>query len=263
MLRAAFRNTRIADGRSFIGMGVLGLLMNVRNLPDFKSIPLILISLLLYVAYAFSINNCFDVDTDILNPRKRDKNPIASGELSFRAGAVFSAALAISGILLASLLGRGELIIYVSMVFLATLYSAPPRLKARPVLDVVSHGMFFGMMPFIYGAYSDGVLSRYELAISLAILIYSFALELRNHLEDYESDLAAGLRTTPILIGRETSERLVMAFSGISIAMVIMSFSTPFGALGMIAGVRVSYRTLDGVMVSLLALHAVKMLLGA
>ncbi|WP_461867170.1 UbiA prenyltransferase family protein [Thermococcus sp.] len=264
MLRAILRNTRIGDGRSFIGMGLLGLAMNIRNLPDFKNVSIVLISLVLYVAYAFSINNCFDVDTDVLNPKKRSKNPIASGELSFRAGVIFSMMLALLGVSFASLLSREEIMIYISMLLLATLYSAPPRLKAQPFLDVISHGMFFGAMPFFYGACSDGILTKYEILIGFAILTYSFAMELRNHLEDYESDLEAGLRTTPIIMGREMSERLVMAFSGISIAILLMSFSMPFGALGgMIAGVRVNYRTLDWVVTFLLTLHVVKTLLGA
>ncbi len=263
MLRAMLRNTRIIDGRSFIGMGLLGLAMNIRNFPDVKNASIVLISLILYVAYAFSLNNCFDVDTDVLNPRKRSKNPIASGELSFRAGIIFSMILAVSGIMLASLLGKEEFLIYLSMVLLATLYSAPPRLKAQPILDVISHGIFFGMIPFFYGACFDGVLTRYEAVIGLALLLYSFAMELRNHLEDYESDIKASLRTTPITIGKSTSEKLAAIFSGLSIALLLISFSIPFGALGiMVAGIKVNYRTLDSFMVLLLALHAIRTLSG-
>ena len=264
MLQAVLRNTRIADGRSFIGMGLLGLVMSFKNAPDFKDAGIAVVSLVLYVAYAFSINNCFDVDTDILNLRKRGKNPIASGELSFRAGIAVSALIALSGVLLAASLGHGELLIYTSMVVLSTLYSAPPRLKARPILDVLSHGLFFGAMPFLYGAYLDGSLSRYEILIGLALLVYSFAMELRNHLEDYESDLKADLRTTPIIIGKQASEKLVIIFSGISIATLLLAFNAPLGALGiMLAGSRISYRALDGVVVSLLLLHAVKIISGA
>ncbi|AHF80741.1 UbiA prenyltransferase family protein [Thermococcus paralvinellae] len=264
MLRAVIKNTRILDGKSFIGMGLLGLVMNLRYNSDFKSAVIVVISLILYVAYAFAINNCFDVDTDLVNPRKRNKNPIASGELSFGIGILSSITIAILGILFAAFLGYKELLIYVSMILLATLYSAPPRLKAQPILDVISHGIFFGAMPFLYGAYFDGVLTKYEIAIGLALLFYSFSMELRNHLEDYESDLKANLRTTPIVIGKSLSEKLVMIFSGASIALLLVTLNIPLGVFGiMVAGIKVNYRTLDGIVVFLLALHALRTLLGA
>ncbi|WP_346766025.1 UbiA family prenyltransferase [Thermococcus sp. M39] len=264
MLRAVIKNTRIIDGKSFIGMGLLGLIMNLRYNPDFKGAFMVLMSLILYVAYAFAINNCFDVDTDLINPLKRNKNPIANGELSFGMGILSSVAIAVLGILFAAFLSYGELLIYVSMILLATLYSAPPRLKAQPILDVLSHGIFFGAMPFLYGAYFDGVLTKYEIAIGLALLFYSFSMELRNHLEDYESDLKANLRTTPIVIGKSLSEKLVMIFSGISVALLLATLNVLFGALGiMVTGIKVNYRTLDGTVVFLLALHALRTLLGA
>jgi len=264
MLRAIIKNTRILDGKSFIGMGLLGLTMNLRYNPDFKGAVLVLISLILYVGYAFAINNCFDVDTDLINPRKRSKNPVASGELSFGAGVLSSIAIASLGIFFAAYLGHKELLIHVLMIMLATLYSVPPRLKARPILDVLSHGIFFGAMPFFYGAYFDGVLTKYEIAIGFALLFYSFSMELRNHLEDYESDLKANLRTTPIVIGKSLSEKLVMIFSGSAIALLLMTLNITLGVFGiMVAGTRINYRALDAVVVFLLLLHALRAWLGA
>ncbi|MDK2783716.1 MAG: hypothetical protein PWP49_1397 [Thermococcaceae archaeon] len=263
MLKAVIKNTRIVDGKSFIGMGLLGLLMNFRHNPDFKGAIILVISLILYVAYAFAINNCFDVDTDLKNPQKRNKNPVASGELSFRMGIISSALIAALGVLFAFFLSYREFMIYILMLLLATFYSAPPRLKAKPIVDVVSHGIFFGAMPFIYGAYFDGILTKYEIAIAIALLLYSFAMELRNHLEDYESDLKANLKTTPIVIGKKLSEKLILAFSGLSIALLLTLLNIPFGALGIaIVGVRASYRLFDVVVVFLLLFHALKALLG-
>jgi len=263
MLKAVIKNTRIVDGKSFIGMGLLGLLMNFRHNPDFKGAIILVISLILYVAYAFAINNCFDVDTDLKNPQKRNKNPVASGELSFRMGIISSALIAALGVLFAFFLSYREFMIYILMLLLATFYSAPPRLKAKPIVDVVSHGIFFGAMPFIYGAYFDGILTKYEIAIAIALLLYSFAMELRNHLEDYESDLKANLKTTPIVIDKKLSEKLILAFSGLSIALLLTLLNIPFGALGIaIVGVRASYRLFDVVVVFLLLFHALKALLG-
>ncbi|NJD98319.1 4-hydroxybenzoate polyprenyltransferase [Thermococcus sp. LS1] len=256
MLKAIFKNTRILDGRAFVGMGLLGLAMSFSRNPDVYDAFILVVSLLLYVAYAFAINNCFDADTDSLNPAKWDKNPVASGELSFRAGVISSTLIILVGIFLASTLGRGEFWIYITMVALATVYSAPPRLKARPIIDVLSHGIFFGVLPFLYGAYFDGILTRGEITIAVAVLLYSFALELRNHLEDYESDLRAGLKTTPIVLGREASETLVVVFSGLSLVLLLASFNFALGALGVaVYGFRGNYRLMDAGVVALLITH--------
>ncbi|AEH24565.1 UbiA prenyltransferase family protein [Pyrococcus yayanosii] len=261
MLRAVIKNTRILDGRAFIGMGILGLTMNLSSNLDALRALFLIISLILYVAYAFAINNCFDADTDSVNLVKRRKNPVANGELSFRAGILSAVLMAVAGLSLAAFLGLGELAIYLSMVFLATIYSAPPRLKARPVTDVLSHGVFFGALPFLYGASLDGIMTRQELIMALAITFYSLALELRNHLEDYESDLRAGLRTTPIVIGKTASERFVLIFSCISIGLLLAPLNPAFGAISiMTLGVRV--RVLDAIVASLLLMHLLLRVMG-
>ncbi|ANF22136.1 UbiA prenyltransferase family protein [Thermococcus piezophilus] len=260
MFRVILKNTRVLDGRAFFGIGLLGVAMSFPDCPDVYDALILVVSLVLYVAYAFAINNCFDADTDSLNPAKRHKNPVASGELSFRAGVISSLSIILPGILLSYSLGLGEFAIYLAMVALATVYSAPPRLKARPIIDVLSHGIFFGVLPFLYGAYFDGILTRGEITIAVAVLLYSFALELRNHLGDYESDLRAGLKTTPIVLGREASETLVVVFSGLSLVLLLASFNFALGALGVaVYSIRGNYRLMDAGIVALLITH----LLGA
>jgi 4-hydroxybenzoate polyprenyltransferase len=258
MMKAMLKNTRIPDGRAYIGIGLFGLLINHANFV--KSI-IVLISIVLYVAYAFAINNCFDVDTDILNPRKRGKNPIANEELSFKAGLISSALLAIFGITLSYFVGKEAFLIYTLMVILATLYSAPPRLKARPVVDVLSHGIFFGAFPFMYAAYIDSALSREEALIAVALLLYSFAMELRNHLEDYESDLKANLRTTPIIIGKDLSKKFVYIFSTLPI-LIMLYLLHPFSlVVGMVAfNTRGNPKVFDSLMTALVVLYILKVM---
>lgn len=217
---AIFRNLRPFEGRAYIALIGLALLMNLESLSPVE-LGAAFLAGVLFVWYAFSINNCFDVDTDSLNPEKAKKNPIASGELTLKEGLLASAALGICGVAIASATNREAFAVYITMTFLATLYSAPPRLKARPGIDLLSHGLFFGGLPFLYGALADGHFSGVEALIAVALTFYSFALELRNHLEDYGSDLKAGLRTTPIVIGRDRSELLADAFSLLAIGIVL------------------------------------------
>ncbi|BAD85513.1 4-hydroxybenzoate octaprenyltransferase [Thermococcus kodakarensis KOD1] len=258
---AVIRNFRPLEGRAYIGLIGLAILMNAKWVSRDEAL-LAFIAGVFFVWYAFSINNCFDVDTDSLNPDKVKRNPIASGELSFWEGVAISVVLALLGTAIASRTNTLMFIFYLLMTLLATIYSAPPRLKARPVVDVLSHGLFFGGLPFLYGASMDGRISGIEALIALSVTLYSFALELRNHLGDYESDLKAGLKTTPIALGKKASETLVVVFSWASIVLLVVGF-TPLGALGAVAvKLRINYRTLDALMLALLVAHTARLVLG-
>ena len=255
-ISAVVRNLRPLEGRAYIALIGFALLMNWRNTGAYELVTAFLAGVL-FVWYAFSINNCFDVDTDTKNPAKVRKNPIASGELSLKAGLLLSALLATAGTGLALTTNLKAFAVYLTMILLATAYSAPPRLKARPIVDVLSHGLFFGGLPFVYGAIVDGNLSEVEVLMAIGIAIYSFALELRNHLGDYESDLMAGLKTTPIAIGKARSELLVEVFSILAIATVlyalrphlIVASSLMVAGRGLGMNPRTVYRIFDAAMV--------------
>ncbi|ASJ00776.1 UbiA prenyltransferase family protein [Thermococcus gorgonarius] len=258
---AVIKNLRPFEGRAYVALIGLALLMNLRETEQDELITA-LIAGVLFVWYAFSINNCFDVDTDSLNPLKTRKNPVASGELTLKEGLALSALLAMAGMALAFTLNREAFAVYTVMTALATIYSAPPRLKARPVVDVLSHGLFFGGLPFLYGALVDGSLSQTEVWIATAITFYSFALELRNHLGDYESDLKAGLRTTPVVIGKGKSEALVDIFSLIAIGIVLYTLTPPMAVVSSLVMVkrglgidsRTAHRAFDAAMTVVLLL---------
>ncbi|NJE05207.1 4-hydroxybenzoate polyprenyltransferase [Thermococcus sp. M36] len=255
-ITAIVKNLRPLDGRAYVALIGLAILMNYR--PGLEGAAAVsFLAGVLFVWYSFSINNCFDVDTDSKNPRKLHKNPVASGELTFREGIVTSLSLSLLGTLLAYTLSWPSFVVYLSMVFLATVYSAPPRLKARPALDVLVHGLFFGFLPFVYGSLVDGTLSKNELLIAAAVGLYSFSLELRNHLEDYESDLSAGLRTTPAVIGKRRSETLVAVFSGLTLVLLLAALNPVLGLVGgAFYGFRDNYRLSDAAVVVLLVFHA-------
>ena len=90
-------------------------------------------------------------------------------------------------------------------------YSAPPfRIKSRPWLDLISHGLFAGVffvvLPFLV---FNVQMTLFHYLITFSIFYLSVTLELRNHLEDYETDKNAGLRTTVCVLGYERSDSLL------------------------------------------------------
>ena len=259
VIASIIKNTRILDGKAYIGIIAFSLMLNIRDASIEKAL-MALVAGIFYVAYSFAINNCFDVDTDIQNPQKHGKNPIASGELSFAAGVISSLLIALAGLGFAYLTNPTMFAIYSTMLGLSTFYSIPPRLKSKPLVDVISHGLFFGALPFMFGAYLDGVLSKPEVIISIALTLHSFAMEIRNHLEDYESDLKANLKTTPIVIGKNLAEKLAIVFSLSSITLLLYLVSPLFVMGAPVLTIQKSHKIFDISVVMLLLLYLVKSL---
>jgi len=253
------RNMRIPDGKAYIGIIAFSLMLNIKD-TNVERALIALTAGIFYVAYSFAINNCFDIDTDAQNPQKHRKNPIASGELSFKAGVSSSLLIALTGLVFAYFTNPIMFAIYLTMLGLSTFYSIPPRLKSKPIVDIMSHGLFFGALPFLFGAYLDGMLSKPEITMSVALALYSFAMGIRNQLEDYESDLKANLKTTSIVIGKTLAERIATLFSISSITLVLYLIS-PLDAEGvLLLTSQKVYKVFDSFVAILLMIYLLKSL---
>lgn len=213
-----YRNIRVRDWRAYMAIGVLGYIHYSPNLPAswfIQGAVMLAVTLVLYLAFAFSINNCFDVDCDRLQQRKLAKNPIAAGLVGFKTGLAFSLCLAFTGFLLTLLWFQPvstPSAVYLTLLALAGFYSSPPlRFKSVPFLDLLSHSLFFGGLLYLYGASVGGGLPLYLLPMALSISLYSIILELRNHLEDFQTDAGAGVRTAVIRLGYKRAETVLRA----------------------------------------------------
>lgn len=207
-------NARILNWRAYLGFGVIGFLVAVNkpsmfNLDQEPWILLVklLVTLVFYLTFAFSINNCYDTAEDSLDPDKLVKNTIASKKISFTRGLIFSIVTGAVGILFCIFwFNTISILLYTASIILAALYSSPPlRFKARPFFDIASHGLFFGILLFLYGASTLGFFNLNFIFLGVPIFIYSVTLELRNHLEDFEGDKEAKIMTTVQKIGVSTT----------------------------------------------------------
>lgn len=215
-IESLYRNIRVKDWRAYFSLGVLGFFSgttstHVENLVvNFLKLT---VTLSLYLAFAFSINNCFDVEADALRAKKLLKNPVAAGLISFKAGLVFSVCLALLGAFITVAWFHSSpftVSLYLSKLLLAGFYSVPPlRLKSRPFFDLLSHGFFFGALPYLYGVSISGDLTAQFLYVASSIFTYSLILELRNHVEDYAEDLFSGVETTAVHLGYTRSQNLL------------------------------------------------------
>ncbi len=195
---------------------------------SWQLLPVVLANILA-MAFAFMINDIEDAPDDANSPWKKERNVISSGlltntEASVITGLVFATSLALYAFGGWKTLGAGGLTLVLSY-----LYSAHPfRLKARPVVDILSHVlMLSGLMIFsgylIYATYPSAAWFPI-----LGVTLFSMYGQLYNQLDDFEVDQQAGLRNTAIVLGKRKSQLLLFFTLVLAIGCVIASIV--FGA---------------------------------
>lgn len=204
-----FKLLRIKDWRGYFLIATLGFVISKGFLFAFKEIVIFYAIIIFLLSFAFSLNDCFDTEEDKLDQDK--KNPIVLKNISFRNGLFFSILLAVLGLVLSAVFGMKVFLFCLLLALLLFFYSSPPlRMKSRPWIDLFSHGLFGGAFLFFIPIliFTKEITLFYYL-IAFSVFYFSVTLELRNHIEDYETDKAAGLNTTVVFLGREKSEKLL------------------------------------------------------
>jgi len=208
-LKNYLRFLRIKDWRGYFLTALFGFMISKWFLFPLKEIIIFWIIIILFLAFGFSVNDCFDTKEDKL--QKYKKNSIVTKEISLKKGLFFSISLAILGLALSIRFGLEVFILSLVAILLAFFYSAPPfRLKSKPFLDLLSHGLFAGTLIFFFPILVfNKNLEPLHYLIGFSIFYLSVIAELRNHLEDYEFDKKAGLKTTVCVLGYKNSENLL------------------------------------------------------
>lgn len=206
-LEPYIRLLRIKEWRAFIWMPLIGLIIAKGYLAPPFSIIVFYLMTFFFLGLGFSVNECFDVKEDKFE--KGRINPVEVGDLNFKTALGFSILLGALGVGSSAFFGTKVFLFCLTGALVGFFYSAPPlRMKSRPVLDLISHGFFAGAflvaLPFLI---FSPQLTLFHYLIIFAIFYVSITLELRNHLEDYESDKKAGLRTFACVFGYEKSSK--------------------------------------------------------
>jgi len=199
---------RIRNWLGYFLIATLGFLLSKGFMYSPSEIFIFYLLIFLYLGFSFSINDCFDIEEDKFNKLKR--NPIVEGKLKFKNALIFSFLLIIFGIILSLTLRFKAFLFYILISFISFSYSSPPlRLKSRFLMDLISHGLFFGAFLFLFPFFIFDQLILFHYLIAISLFCFSIIQELRNHIEDYESDKKAGLKTTVCVLGLEKSKKLV------------------------------------------------------
>ncbi len=165
---------------------------------------LVLVIYLALIGYAFVVNNYFDVDIDRLHSGKveSNKNPLATGAATKRGTEAMMAILICMAFLSLTMTPLGACLVSLNLV-LFTAYSASRiRLKERPVLDIVTHGLMFGAVPFLAGyALCQGSLSQSAIWTSSLFFILGAEALICHQVVEYKMDLGSS-KTTVTEIGQ-------------------------------------------------------------
>ncbi len=228
---------RVKCWRGYFGMGMLGYISGLNELPiNVEDLVRLVLSLSFYLAFSFSINNVFDVESDRMNPNKLKQNPIAMGLISKREALIVSVILALLGVTTTTK-DNFSLVIYIIMLLLSASYSTPPiRLKGRPPLDLLSHGFFFGSLLIIYGSSISRKFDQNTIEIAILMYFYSLFLQLRNLRDDLDYDKLSLTITTAVKIGREKSS-VMLSILAIVVISLVTYLAITYGILSPFIGV--------------------------
>ena len=108
---------------------------------------------------------------------------------------------------------------------LGFLYSVPPvRFKQRPVIDVVSHGLFLGALLILIGTTAyGGTLNQIAYFFAVGFFAVSCLFQMQNLLGDYFVDRDLGIKTTAVsLRSWENGRYFFLAFATLGIIGTIV-----------------------------------------
>ncbi|MCS7143129.1 MAG: prenyltransferase [Aigarchaeota archaeon] len=157
----------------------------------------------------YGINDYYDLSTDVLNPKKTEKELVAIGERRTRLKRLLIGVIALSLLLMLFQDGFARLL-FAGFLFLSIFYSAPPlRFKSIPFIDFSSNYLY--IMPGIFGHYiASGKLP--ESSVLIAAFLHVAAMHIFSAVPDIEYDRKSRIITTPVLLGRNVSLILVTLF---------------------------------------------------
>ena len=182
----------------------------------------------------YGINDVFDYESDLRNPRKGG----AHGSIldrRFHRVTLWAAGLSCAPFVIYLLAVGSPLswIVLAASLFFVVFYSAPPlRLKERPFADSVTSSIHF-FSPAVYGL----VLASATWTLPLGAVLVAFALwGVASHafgaVQDITADRAAGIGSIATVLGARSTVRFALGcYLLAGLAMLASAWPGPLGAL--------------------------------
>lgn len=191
--------------------------------PDAKALGVIAANVLA-VTFAFMINEVEDAPDDARDPSRTIPNAVARGELSAREGWIASLIVGGVSLILFLILGGSVFGVGALTLILALLYSwRAVRLKAMPLVDVLSHVLMLSALLFLAGYLVYGNLTAGGWIAAAGMALISGYGQFYNQLRDFAGDRAAGLHNTASWVGRRFTRWLMFACLGLAVGCLLIT----------------------------------------
>jgi 4-hydroxybenzoate polyprenyltransferase len=182
----------------------------------------------------YGINDVFDYESDLRNPRKGGAHGAVLDRRMHRVTLWASALLCVPFVAYLLVVGSAvSWLVLAASLFFLVFYSAPPlRLKERPFLDSVTSSIHF-FSPAVYGL----VLAGATWTLPLGALIGAFALwGVASHafgaVQDVVADREAGIASIATARGARWTVRFALAcYTAAGVAMLATTWPGPIAAL--------------------------------
>lgn len=183
--------------------------------------------------FLYGVNDYWDMETDLLNPKKDGREHRISEEEKKRLAVILQAITALSIVLIPFMQSMGERIIFILFLFLSHQYSAKPlRFKEKPILDSASNVLY--ILPGVFAYY--WITGRLPpLLILLAGFLHTYAMHIFSAIPDIEYDEETGITTTAVLLGRKASLIICfLAWGGLSAIVILAGGGSPLSLLSLV-----------------------------
>ncbi|MDN6304153.1 MAG: prenyltransferase, partial [Brachybacterium sp.] len=189
-----------------------------------------------YNLLMYGVNDVFDHESDLRNPRKGGLEGIVLDRRVHRL-TLWSAGLTSLPFVAALLVMGGAVSALVLLVVLAAVvgYSAPGlRLKERPVLDSLTSSTHFAG-PAAFGlALAGAPLGLTAAAALMAFFLWGMASHAFGAVQDVQPDRAAGIGSIATVIGAARTVRLSLVLYAVAGAVMLLT-GWPAGLAGLLA----------------------------
>ncbi|TQM27855.1 prenyltransferase [Microbacterium kyungheense] len=182
----------------------------------------------------YGINDVFDYESDLRNPRKGGAHGAVLDRRLHRVTLWAAGVLCLPFVVFLVLAGSPlSWLVLAASLFFVVFYSAPPlRLKERPFLDSITSSIHF-FSPAVYALVLAGATWTWQLAaLIVAFALWGVASHAFGAVQDVVADRDAGIASIATVRGARWTVRFALACYAVAgLAMLLTAWPGPLAAL--------------------------------
>ena len=232
-----FRFTRLWDyAHMLLLLFPVIFLISPANLFTYKALMVFAANLCL-TAFGYMYNDLEDAVDDYHDLEKRERNPVASGEITRNQSFLANLVILGAGLLMLAYVSSFVFFLGVVFSFVGFLYSwRTLRLKSTPIWDVVSHVIFLGANQFLITYAAFRPLDLHALPYLMIIVPFSLMNEIMHELIDFEVDKETEISNTVQMLSGFNVRKLLVILSVtviIGVSLIVLSLSAQYRVVGL------------------------------